>query len=107
MIMYAPYLLRDLHTTIRYIQKEMDGLDTGKARIARKAYRDLLEDFYEEYHDMMSRGQYEKAKDDADYFLAMIPLAYHYQTTVLGESEGEQAAPYFNLKDSRRYEEVI
>jgi len=96
--MYAPDTLRDLHITIRCIQKEMDGIDAGKADVARTAYRDLLEDFYEEYYDMMSREQYEKAKDDPDYFLAMIPLAYHYQTTVLGESEGEQAAPYFNWK---------
>jgi len=96
--MYAPDTLRDLHITIRCIQKEMDGIDAGKADVARTAYRDLLEDFYEEYYDMMSREQYEKAKDDPDYFLAMIPLAYHYQATVLGESEGEQTAPYFNWK---------
>jgi len=96
--MYAPDLLRELHITIRCIQKEMDGVDGEKAKVSAKAYRELLEDFYEEYRDTISREQYEKAKDDADYFLAMIPLAYHYQTKVLGESEGEQAAPYFNWK---------
>lgn len=96
--MYAADLLRDLHIIIRYIQKEMGGVDAEKAKVAAKAYRELLEDFYEEYCDTMSREQYERAKDDADYFLAVIPLAYHYQTTVLGESEGEQAAPYFNWK---------
>ena len=62
--MYAPDLLRELNITIRCNQKEMDGVDGEKAKVSAKAYRELLEDFYEEYHDTMSREQYERAKDD-------------------------------------------
>lgn len=55
--MYSPELLNDLLITIRCIQKELKGPDTEKVAAAQEAYQELLNDFYDEYQDMLAPEQ--------------------------------------------------
>jgi len=91
-------LLKDLLATILYLKKELAGSDAKKVKVAQKAYQELLDGFYVEYQDMMAPLHYELAKDDPDYFVALIQLAYYYQGQAIFDSDGEQARPYFNWK---------
>jgi len=96
--MYNPELLQDLLVTIQCLKKELTGSDTEKVKVAQEAYQELLDGFYEEYQDMIAPQQYRAAKDDPDYFLVLIQLAYHDQVQKTIDSEGEQSIPYFNWK---------
>jgi hypothetical protein len=90
-------LLQALLVTIECLKKELTGSDIEKVKVAQEAYHELLDGFHEEYKDMMARQQFEKAKDDPDYFLVLIQLAYHYQNQIV-DNEGDQSLPYFNWK---------
>jgi hypothetical protein len=96
--MSTPELLKDLLVTIQCLKKELAGSDAEKITVAQEAYRELLDGFYEEYQDMMAPQQYEAAKDDPDYFLMLIQLAYHDQEYKKVDSDGGQSLPYFNWK---------
>ena len=78
--MYSPESLKELVVTIQAIKNELNGTAFEKVTAAKEAYRELLDDFYEEYQDMMASEQYEKAKNKPDYFICLINLAYHDQT---------------------------
>jgi hypothetical protein len=96
--MSTPELLKDLLITIQCLQKELAGSDAKKVKVAQEAYHELLDGFYEEYQDMMAREQYEAARDDPDYFLVLIQLAYHDQDQAIVDSDGGQSLSYFNWK---------
>jgi len=97
-IMSTPELLKDLLITILSIQKELKGHDSEKVKVAQEAYRELLDDFCEEYQDMVAPLQYEAAKGDPDYFIALIQLVYYYQNQGIVDSEGEQSLSYPDWK---------
>ena len=40
---------------------------------------ELLDEFYEEYQDMIAPEQYEAAKGDSYYFLVLIKLALYHE----------------------------
>ena len=86
--MYSPELLQDLLVTIRCIQKELKGSDAGEVKAAQEAYQELLDSFYEEYQDKMAPQQYRTSKDDPEYFLVLIQLAYHDQVQKNVDSDG-------------------
>lgn len=88
--MSTPELLKDLLVAILSIQKVLADPENQKFRAAQEAYRELLDGFYEEYQDIMAPRQYELAKDDTDYFIALIQLAYYYQESVTSIDEGEE-----------------
>lgn len=88
--MSTPELLKDLLVTILSIQKVLADPENERFRTAQEAYHELLEGFYEEYRDMMAPRQYELAKDDPDYFIALIQLAYYYQQSRISIDEGEE-----------------
>ena len=96
--MSTPELLKDLLITIQCLQKELAGSDAEKVKVAQEAYHELLDGFYEEYQDMMAREQYEAARDDPDYFLVLIQLAYHDQDQKNVDNKGRQSLSYFNWK---------
>ena len=96
--MSTPELLKDLLVTIQCLQKELAGSDAEKVKVAQEAYHELLDGFYEEYQDMMAREQYEAARDDPDYFLVLIQLAYHDQDQKNVDSDGGKSLSYFNWK---------
>jgi hypothetical protein len=95
--MSTPVLLKDLLVTILSIQKELAGSDLEKIRVAQEAYLELLAGFYEEYHDMMAPQKYELAKNDPDYFIALIQLVYYYQQNRIS-IDGEEERVYPNWK---------
>jgi hypothetical protein len=97
-IMSTPELLKDLLVTILSIQKELNGFDPEKVKVSQEAYQELLDGFYEEYQDMIASQQYEGVRDDPDYFIALIQLAYYYQGQAKVDSDGEQSLSYFNWK---------
>jgi hypothetical protein len=84
--------------TIQCLKNELVGSDTEKVKIAQEAYQGLLDGFYEEHQDMMIWEQYEAAKNDPDYFLVLIQLAYHYQDLAIVDNDEEQSLPYMNWK---------
>lgn len=88
--MSSPELLQDLLATILNLQKELAGSDPDKFSDAQEAYRELLDDFYEEYQDMMAPQQYEAAKKDPDYFIVLIQLAYYYQKSRVSIDDGDE-----------------
>ena len=96
--MTTPELLKDLLVTIQCLKKELAGSDAEKVKVAQEAYQELLDGFYEEYQDMMAPQQYGAAKDDPDYFLVLIQLAYHDQDQKNVDSDGGQSLSYFNWK---------
>ena len=91
-------LLKDLLVTIQCLKKELTEPDMEKVKVAQEAYQELLDGFYEEYLDMMVPEQYRAAKDDPDYFLVLIQLAYHDQEQQRVDSDGGQSLSYFNWK---------
>jgi hypothetical protein len=95
--MSAPELLKGLLVTILSIQKKLKRSDAEKDKVAQEAYRELLDGFHEEYRDMIAPPQYELAKDDPDYFIALIQFAY-YQGQVIVDTDGEQSLSYPDWK---------
>jgi hypothetical protein len=77
--MYRPELLNDLLITIQCLKKELAGSDAEKVIVAQQAYNELLDGFYEEYQDIMISEQHRAARNDPDYFLVLIQLAYYDQ----------------------------
>jgi hypothetical protein len=96
--MSTPELLKDFLVTILSIQKELAGSDVKKVESAQEAYQELLDGFYEKYQDRMAPQQYEAAKDDPDYFVVLIRLAYYDQVQSIVDSDEEQSLPYLNWK---------
>ena len=97
--MSTPELLKDLLVTILSIQKELKDPESERFRAVHEAYRELLDGFYEEYQDMMAPRQYEGAKDDPNYFVALIQLAYYHEGLSIVAGEGDQSLsnPDWNL----------
>jgi hypothetical protein len=91
-------LLKDLLVTVECLKNELAVSNIKKVKIAQEAYHELLDDFYEEYRDIMARQLFEKARNDPDYFLVLIQLAYHYQDTIKVDNEGDQTLSYMNWK---------
>lgn len=90
--------LNDLLVTIMAIQRVLAGSDPDKFSDAEESYRELLDDFYEEYQDLMAPQQYEAAKKDPDYFIVLIQLADYYQRSrLLMDGDGESAEPDWKL----------
>ncbi|MHB9098492.1 MAG: hypothetical protein ACYC5X_11810 [Syntrophales bacterium] len=87
--------LKDLHIAIQCLQQELSGSDEEKVETAQEAYQELLDDFYDDYPDLLSPQQFEKAKDDPDYFLGLIQLAYH-QDQEIADYEEDLSLPYMN-----------
>lgn len=92
--MYKPELLKDLLLTIHCIKEELTGPDTEKIRVAQEAYHELLDGFCEEYVDILAPEQRSAAKNDPDYFLVLIQLAYHDQEFGKIDKQGEQSICY-------------
>ncbi len=90
--------LKDLHIAIQCLQQELSGSDVERVEAAQEAYRELLDDFYEEYPDLLSPQQLEKGKDDPDYFLMLIQLAYRQQDQETDDCEEDLSLPYMNWK---------
>jgi hypothetical protein len=95
-IMYKPELLNDLLITIHSIKKELAGSDVDKVNVAQEAYHELLDNFYEEYRDVLAPEQCRAAKDDPDYFLVLIQLAYYDQEFEKVDKTGGQSLPYLH-----------
>ncbi len=96
--MYRPELLKDLLIIIQCLKKELAGPDVEKVTVAQEAYQELREGFYEEYGDMVAPQQYELAKNDPDYFLVLIQLAYYDQEFEKVDKQGDQSLLYMNWK---------
>ena len=96
--MYSPELLKDLLITVQCLKKELAGSDTEKVEVAQEAYHELLDGFYEEYQDMMEPEQCRAAKNDPDYFLVLIQLAYHDQEFEKVDKQGEESISYPDWK---------
>jgi hypothetical protein len=96
--MYSPELLKDLLITIQCLKKELAGSDAEKVAAAQEAYHELLDGFYESYQDILAQEQYNAAKDDPDYFLVLIRLAYNDQEFEKVDKQGEQSISYPNWK---------
>ena len=96
--MHSPELLKDLLSTIQCLKKELAGSDAEKVEIAQEAYHELLDRFHEAYQDILAPEQYKAAKDDPDYFLVLIQLAYHDQEFEKVDKQGGQSISYPDWK---------
>jgi len=96
--MYKPELLKDLLITIQCLKKELAGSDAEKVEVAQEAYQELLEEFYKEYEDMLAIEQRRAARNDPDYFLVLIQLAYHNQEFEKVDKQGEGSISYPDWK---------
>ncbi|MHB8909936.1 MAG: hypothetical protein ACYDAA_13770 [Syntrophales bacterium] len=90
--------LKDLHIAIQCLRQELNGADEERVEAAQEAYRELLDDFSEGYPDLLSPGQLERGKDDPDYFLMLIQLAYRQQDQEPDDCEEDLSLPYMNWK---------
>ena len=90
--------LKDLHIAIQCLQQELSGSHVERVEATQDAYQELLEDFYEEYPDLLSPQQLERAEDDPDYFLMLIQLAYRHQDQEIADREEDLSLPYMNWK---------
>lgn len=96
--MYKPELLKDLLITVQCLKKELAGPDAEKVEVAQEAYQELLEGFYKEYEDMMALEQRRAARNDPDYFLVLIQLAYYDKEFEKVDKQGGQSLAYKNWK---------
>lgn len=96
--MYKPELRKDLQIAIQSLKKEMAESDAEKIQVAQEIYQELLEEFYKEYEDMMAIDQRSAARNDPDYFLVLIKLAYFDQEFETVDSQLEQLISYPNWK---------
>ena len=80
------------------LKKELAGSDVEKVTVAQEAYQELLEGFYEEYGDMVALEQRRAARNDPDYFLVLIQLAYHDQNQKDVDKQSGESVPYMNWK---------
>ena len=96
--MFSPKLLMNLLGTVQYLKKELAGSDAEKVKVAQEAYQELLDGFYEEYQDIMISEQYRAARDDPDYFLVLIQLAYYDQEFEKVDKQWGQSISYPNWK---------
>ena len=96
--MYKPELMKDLLITIQCLKKELAGSDVDKVNVAQEAYQELLDGFYEEYQDIMVSEQHRAAKNDPDYFLMLIQLAYYDQEFEKVDKQRGQSISYPNWK---------
>jgi hypothetical protein len=80
--------LQDIKDTAARLQETLMGADLESIRKAEKAFQQLVDQFYQENEDMMAPQQYRDAKDDPDYFLVLIQLAYHDQDQKNVDSDG-------------------
>ncbi len=65
------------------IQDSIAG-DAEAIRTIQKPYERLVDRFYQETHDILAYPQYQAAKNDPEYFMQLVLLAYKYY-----EDEGE------------------
>jgi hypothetical protein len=61
------------------------------SKVAQEAYQELPDGFCEEYQDMVAPQQCRAAKDNPDYFLALIHLAYYDQEYEKVDKQGGQS----------------
>ncbi|MEI7672670.1 MAG: hypothetical protein WCK00_11220 [Deltaproteobacteria bacterium] len=80
------------------LKKELTGSDAEKVTVAQEAYQELLEGYYEEYQDMMALEQRRAARNDPDYFLVLIQLAYYDQEFEKVDKQGDQSLSHMNWK---------
>jgi hypothetical protein len=71
--------LQDIKDTAVRLQETLMGSDIESIRIAKEAFQQLVDRFYQENEDMIAPRQYEDAKKDFEYFMRSVDLAYHYQ----------------------------
>jgi hypothetical protein len=72
------------------------GSDIEEIRMAEEAFYQLVDRFYQENEEMMVPQQYRTAKDDPDYFLMLIQLAYHDQDQKNVDKQGGQSISCLN-----------
>ena len=54
--------------------------DDEAVRAIQKPYERLVDMFYKETHELLAYQQYEAAKNDPEYFMQLVLLAYrHYE----------------------------
>jgi hypothetical protein len=97
-IMATPELSMDLPAVIQRLRRELAGSDIEKVKSAQEVYRERLDGFYEEHQEMIAPWQYEGAKTDADYFIALIQLVRYYQQQGTVDREEKQPPIYVNWK---------
>ncbi|MCJ7821192.1 MAG: hypothetical protein MUP53_08310 [Bacteroidales bacterium] len=96
--MYSPELLKDLMITDQCLKKEFAGSDADKVNVAQEAYHELLGGFYEEHQDMIAPEKCRAARNDPDYFLALIQLPYYDQEYEKVDKPGGQSISYPDWK---------
>jgi len=96
--------LKDLHITVQCLKNEMTGADKERVSAAKEEYQELLDEFYEEYEDMIAPQQYEAAGEDPDYFLLLIQLAYHYPDK---SADSDEEAPPRQVFARRLFTQVL
>jgi hypothetical protein len=52
--------------------------DDEAVRAIQKSYEKLVDRFYHENQDMLAHQQYRAARNDPEYFMQLILLAYHH-----------------------------
>jgi hypothetical protein len=72
--------ITDLRHTVFHLRLQYDliGDDVEALRIFQIAHEQLLSRFYEENEDLIAIQQYKAAKQDYEYFMRLVDLAYHY-----------------------------
>lgn len=79
MTLDAPAFPVDLPAALQRLKGALAGSDAEKVKAARGAYRELLDRFYEEHRGVIESWQYEGAKADPDYFMALLPWVRYCQ----------------------------
>jgi len=78
--------ITDIRHTVFHLrlQYELIGDDVEALRVFQAAHEQLLNRFYEENEDLMAPQQYEAAKQDYEYFMRLVDLAYYHYKGMYG-----------------------
>ncbi|MFA6411047.1 MAG: hypothetical protein WCW53_00015 [Syntrophales bacterium] len=60
------------------LQYDLIGDNPEALRTFQIAHEQLLNRFFEENEDLIAISQYKAAKQDYEYFMRLVDLAYHY-----------------------------
>lgn len=76
----------DIRKALLELMMAQDGIadDDEAVQVFQSAYESLVERFYKETHEILAYQQYQAAKNDPEYLMQLVLLAYRYY-----EAEGK------------------
>jgi hypothetical protein len=79
--------ITDLRHTVFHLRLQFDLIrdDVAALRTFQIVHEQLLNQFHEENEDLIAIQQYKAAKQDYEYFMQLVDLAYYYHANMVNK----------------------